>query len=188
MKIIVGLGNPGREYAATRHNIGFMVIDRLAVALGVTIKKKMFMAMVGQSLINGEKVLLVKPQTYMNLSGGAVGALLKWYKITASDLLVVYDDMDLEPGKLRLRPRGGAGGHKGMQSIIQVIGTENFPRLRVGIGRPPESDFETVDYVLGSFGSGEAEAMEEALDLALEAAVCAVRDGIERAMNLYNRR
>jgi len=188
MKLIVGLGNPGREYEKTRHNVGFMVIDRLALNLGINVDKKMLKALVGQGQINGEKVILAKPQTYMNLSGEAVGMLLSWFKLTASDLLIIYDDLDLPPGKLRLRAGGGSGGHKGVQSIIQVIGTEHFPRVRVGIGRPPEPDFETVSYVLSRFGNDEAKAIEEALDLAREAVICAVRDGIERAMNLYNRR
>jgi len=188
MKLVVGLGNPGREYAATRHNIGFMVIDRLAINLGIKIEKKMLKALVGQGQVNGEKVILAKPQTFMNLSGEAVGMLLSWFKLAASDLLVIYDDLDLPPGKLRLRAGGGSGGHKGVQSIIQVIGTEYFTRVRIGIGRPPGPDFETVGYVLSRFGNDEAQVMEEALDLAQEAVVCAVRDGIERAMNLYNRR
>lgn len=188
MKLIVGLGNPGREYAATRHNVGFMVIDRLALELGVAVEKKMFKALVGQGQIDGEKVVLVKPQTYMNLSGEAVGALLNWYKLTAADLIVIFDDLDLPPGKLRIRSEGGAGGHKGMQSIIQVLGAENFHRVRVGIGRPADPDFETADYVLSRFGADVSKELGEALDLAAEAVRCTVRDGAERAMNLYNRR
>lgn len=188
MKLIVGLGNPGREYAATRHNAGFMVIDRLAPDMGVAVEKKMFKALVGQGRIEGEKVVLAKPQTYMNLSGEAVSALLNWYKLTTADLIVIYDDLDLPPGKLRIRSGGGSGGHKGMQSIIQVLGTENFLRVRVGIGRPAEPDFETADYVLSRFGGNEAKEVEEALDLAAEAVRCIVRDGVERAMNLYNKR
>ncbi|MDF9407717.1 aminoacyl-tRNA hydrolase [Pelotomaculum isophthalicicum JI] len=188
MKLIVGLGNPGSEYAKTRHNIGFMVVDRLAPVLGVTVGKKLFKALVGQGQINGERVVLAKPQTYMNLSGDAVGALLNWFKLTASDLLVIYDDLDLRCGKLRLRPGGGSGGHRGMQSIIRAIGTDSFPRVRVGIGRPPEPGYETIDYVLGHFSDEEAAVLEEALGLASDAAICAVREGIEPAMNLFNRR
>ena len=187
MKLIVGLGNPGREYAATRHNIGFMVADRLARELGVAVEKKMFKALVGQGRINGEKVALAKPQTYMNLSGEAVGALLNWHKLAAGDLIVIYDDLDLPPGKLRIRPEGGPGGHKGMQSIIQALGTENFTRVRVGIGRPAIPGFESVDYVLGRLEGDDAKVVGEALDLAAEAVLCVVRDGVERAMNLYNR-
>ncbi|OPX89612.1 aminoacyl-tRNA hydrolase [Pelotomaculum sp. PtaB.Bin117] len=188
MKLIVGLGNPGREYAETRHNVGFMVVDRLASVLGMTVGKKLFKALVGQGQINEEKVVLAKPQTYMNLSGDAVGALLNWFKLTAADLLVIYDDLDLACGKLRLRAGGGSGGHKGMQSIIAAIGTDSFPRVRVGIGRPAEPGYETVDYVLGRFSGEEAEVLEETLGLASDAAICAVREGMERAMNLFNRR
>lgn len=188
MKLIVGLGNPGREYALTRHNIGFMFIDRLALALNVKVEKKMFKSLVGQGQINGEKAILVKPQTYMNLSGAAVGALLNWFRLTASDLLVVYDDLDLPPGKLRIRSGGGSGGHKGVQSIIQMIGTESFPRVRIGIGRPTVPGFETTDYVLGQISGSEAQAFNEVLNLAPEAVLCLVWEGIERAMNLYNRR
>lgn len=188
MKLIAGLGNPGREYAATRHNVGFMVIDRLARELGVVVEKKMFKALVGQGQLSEEKIVLAKPQTYMNLSGEAVGALLNWYKLTAADLVVIYDDLDLPPGRLRIRPGGGSGGHKGMQSIIQVLGTENFPRVRIGIGRPADPDFETADFVLSRFSPDEAEVIEKALDLAVEAVRSIVQDGVERAMNLYNRR
>ncbi len=188
MKLIVGLGNPGREYAATRHNVGFMVIDRLAREIGVVVGKKMFKAQVGQGYINGEKVALVKPQTYMNLSGGAVSALMNWYKLAPDELIVIYDDLDLPPGKLRIRPDGGSGGHKGMQSVIQALGTENFCRIRVGIGRPQEPDFESVDYVLSRLAGDDAEMVGEAVELAAEAVFCIVRDGVERAMNLYNRK
>jgi len=185
MKLVVGLGNPGRKYASTRHNVGFMVIERLARELNVSVTKKMFNALVGQGLIDKEKIVLAMPQTYMNLSGQAVGPLLNWYKLDPSDLLVIYDDMDLPAGRLRIRPAGGSGGHKGMQSIIAALGTENFARVRIGIGRPETVDMETVDYVLSSPGPGE---MEEALQAAAGAVVCIVRDGLEKAMNTYNRR
>lgn len=188
MKLIVGLGNPGREYAATRHNVGFMVVDRLAPGLGVAVEKRLFKALIGQGRLEGEKIVLAKPQTYMNLSGGAVGALLNWFKLTPADLVVIYDDLDLPPGKIRIRSGGGAGGHKGVQSLIQVLGTEAFPRVRIGIGRPTEPDFETPDYVLSRFGTHEAGLMEESIAAAAEAVRCMVRDGLERAMNLYNRR
>lgn len=185
MKLIVGLGNPGRQYASTRHNVGFMVIDRLARELNVAVTKKMFNSLVGQGLIDREKIVLAMPQTYMNLSGQAVGPLLNWHKLDPSDLVVIYDDLDLTAGSLRIRPSGGAGGHKGMQSIIAVLGTENFTRVRVGIGRPEIVEMETVDYVLSRLAPGE---MEEALKSAAVAVMCIVRDGLEKAMNLYNRR
>jgi PTH1 family peptidyl-tRNA hydrolase len=185
MKLVVGLGNPGRQYASTRHNVGFMVIDRLARELNVAVKKKMFNSLVGQGLINGEKIVLAMPQTYMNLSGQAVGPLLNWHKLDPSGLVVIYDDLDLPSGSLRIRPAGGSGGHKGMQSIIAVLGTENFARVRVGIGRPEIAAMETADYVLSRLDPVE---MEETLQAAASAVVCIVRDGLEKAMNLYNRR
>ena len=185
MKLVVGLGNPGRQYAATRHNVGFMVIDRLARELNVAMTKKMFNTLVGQGLVDREKIVLAMPQTYMNLSGQAVGALLNWHKLDPVDLIVVYDDLDLPAGTLRIRPSGGSGGHKGMQSIIEVLGTENFARVRVGIGRPEIVDMETADYVLSRLDPKE---MEEGLKTAAGAVVSTVRDGLEKAMNLYNRR
>lgn len=188
MKLIVGLGNPGREYAATRHNAGFLVIDCLAHELGLSVGKKLLRSLTGQGQINGEKVVLAKPQTYMNLSGESVGALLRWYKLTTSDLIVIYDDLDLPPGKLRIRGGGGSGGHKGMQSVIEALGTEDFTRVRIGIGRPRAPEFDPVDYVLSGFSEEEAGEMKEVLAQAVEAVLCIVRDGVERAMNLYNRR
>lgn len=188
MKLIVGLGNPGREYAATRHNIGFMVIDRLAQKLGVAVDKTMFKTLVGQTRIDLEKVVLAKPQTYMNLSGGAVGALLNWYKLAVGDLIVIYDDMDLPPGRLRIRLEGGSGGHKGMKSIIEVLGNESFPRVRIGIGKPAEPGFDGADYVLSRISGNEARIMEDSINLAVEAVCCLVRHGAERAMNEYNRK
>ena len=135
MKMIVGLGNPGAEYAQTRHNVGFMLVDKLASDLKVDVTKKKFNALMAECQIKGEKIILVKPQTYMNLSGDAVGPLARWYKINPSDIMVIYDDMDLPLGKLRIRPFGGTGGHNGMKSLIAALGTEKFPRMRIGIGR-----------------------------------------------------
>jgi PTH1 family peptidyl-tRNA hydrolase len=145
----------------------------------------MFNSLVGQGVIDSEKIVLAMPQTYMNLSGQAVGALLNWHKLDPVDLVVVYDDLDLPAGTLRIRPAGGSGGHKGMQSIIAVLGIENFARVRVGIGRPEVIDMETADYVLSRLDPKE---MEEGLKAAAGAVVCTVRDGLEKAMNLYNRR
>lgn len=186
MKLIVGLGNPGEKYAATRHNAGFMVVDRLAAGAGVAVEKKMFKSLVGYGQINGENVVLAKPHTFMNLSGEAVAALMNWFKLGTADLVIIYDDLDLPLGKVRIRPGGGSGGHKGMQSIIQVLGTKGFPRVRIGIGKPLEPCFEAADYVLSNFGPGEIKEVEEALNLAAEAVRCIVMDGVERAMNLYN--
>ncbi|MFX4262858.1 aminoacyl-tRNA hydrolase [Pelotomaculum propionicicum] len=188
MKLIAGLGNPGREYAATRHNIGFMVIDRLARRLGLAVEKKKFKALFGQGQISSEKVLLAKPQTYMNLSGEAVAALLRWHKLGPADLLVVYDDMDLPPGKLRIRAEGGSGGHKGMDSIIRALGTEGFPRLRIGVGKPEVPGFDGADFVLSRLTGEDAKTFEESADTAAEAIHCIVSEGLEKAMNEYNRK
>ena len=185
MKLIVGLGNPGKQYAETRHNVGFMVIERLARKLKVAVEKKMFNALVGQGRLDNEEIILAMPQTYMNLSGQAVGALFHWYKLTPADLVVVYDDLDLPVGALRLRPAGGSGGHRGMQSIIATLGTENFARLRVGIGRPPAEEMDVAGYVLGRL---DLQEMEDVLQSAAEAILCMLREGLEKAMNLYNRR
>jgi peptidyl-tRNA hydrolase, PTH1 family len=188
VKLIVGLGNPGREYAATRHNIGFMVVDRLAHKLGLAVEKKKFNALLGQGQIRSEKVLLAKPQTYMNLSGEAVTALLNWYKLEPADLIVVFDDLDLPPGKLRIRPEGSSGGHKGMESIILALGTDGFPRLRIGVGRPEIPDFDSADYVLSRLTAGEVKIFEEAVNLAVDAICCLVGEGLETAMNEYNKK
>jgi PTH1 family peptidyl-tRNA hydrolase len=187
VKLIVGLGNPGREYAMTRHNIGFMAVDRLAHKLGLVVEKKKFNALLGQGQIRSKKVLLVKPQTYMNLSGEAVAGLLNWYKLGPADLIVVFDDMDLPPGKLRLRPEGGAGGHKGMESIIQALGTESFPRLRIGVGRSDLPGFDGADFVLSRLDGDDVKTFEKSVDLAVEAICCFVGEGLETAMNEYNR-
>ncbi|MHB1043316.1 MAG: aminoacyl-tRNA hydrolase [Eubacteriales bacterium] len=188
MKLIVGLGNPGREYEKSRHNAGFKVIDRLAAALNTSVNKKMLRALVGQGMIGGEKVVLAKPQTYMNLSGESARALIQWFKPDLKDMLVISDDLDLPPGKVRIKAGGGSGGHKGIESIITALGTDNFPRLRLGIGRPVNPAFDPADYVLGSYGPEEAEELEKNLELAAEAVYCFVREGLEKAMNLFNRK
>jgi PTH1 family peptidyl-tRNA hydrolase len=188
VKLIVGLGNPGREYAATRHNIGFMVVDRLAHKLGLAVEKKKFNALLGQGQIRSEKVLLAKPQTYMNLSGEAVAALLNWYKLGPADLIVVFDDMDLPPGKLRIRPEGSSGGHKGMESIILALGTDLFPRLKIGVGRPETPGFDGADYVLSRLTAGDVKIFEESVNLAVDAICCLVGEGLETAMNEYNKK
>jgi len=188
LKLIAGLGNPGREYAGTRHNAGFSVVDRIAAAIGASVDRRFLRSLTGQGRINGEKVILAKPQTYMNLSGESVGALMNWYRLPVSDLIVIFDDLDLPPGKLRIRRGGGAGGHRGMQSVIRALGTDSFSRVRVGIGRPPGLEIDPVDYVLSRFNDTEAGEMEKAFDLAAEAVLFMVREGVEQAMNAYNGR
>jgi PTH1 family peptidyl-tRNA hydrolase len=186
MKLLVGLGNPGRKYEKTRHNVGFQVIERLAGKLAVPLSRRFLRADVGQAVIGGEKVLLAKPQTFMNASGQAVAPLLNWYKLSLDDLIVVYDDMDLPPGVMRIRPQGGSGGHRGLDSIIEHLGTTRFPRLRIGIGKPGEYQGDTIDWVLGKFSKEEKKEIETAVERAVDALQVFVTEGINQAMNQYN--
>jgi PTH1 family peptidyl-tRNA hydrolase len=185
LTLIVGLGNPGREHAGNRHNAGFQCINRLAEAHGMSFTRRQARARVVQGKIGGYRVLLAKPQTFMNLSGESVSQLARFYKIAPADVLVLYDDLDLPLGKIRLRPDGGAGGHKGMRSIIQYLGTEDFPRLRLGIGRPP-GQMDPVDYVLSDFSTDERADMELAFERAVAAIECFLDEGIEATMNAFN--
>jgi peptidyl-tRNA hydrolase, PTH1 family len=185
-QLIVGLGNPGAKYDRTRHNIGFDLVDRLASRWQVPLTdQKKFQGIAGEGLAGSKKVKLLKPQTFMNLSGQSVRALLDWYKLEPSQVLVVYDDLDLPVGKLRLRLAGSAGGHNGMKSIISHLGTSTFPRLRIGIGK---SDDETISHVLGKFAPNEVPIVDEVLHLAADAVDFALREGIEQSMNKYNSR
>ena len=186
MIIIAGLGNPGGKYDATRHNIGFHVVDALAAAHNTSINQKKFKSLYTEIRIGSEKVLLVKPQTYMNLSGESIGHWMRYYQLEPEDLLVVYDDMDFEPGEIRLRKNGSAGSHNGMKSIIQHLGTQDFPRLRVGIGKSPWQD--AASFVLSRLTPEEIPLMREAVTTAAEAAVTFVREGIDKAMNRHNRK
>lgn len=185
MKIIAGLGNPGQEYRDTRHNIGFMVIDELARRWAISTWKNRKDALVAECR-QEETVLLVKPQTYMNLSGVAVGELARWYKVPEEDVVVIFDDMDLPTGKLRLRMKGGSGGHRGVESLLTHLSRNSFPRIRVGIGRPPEG-WQVVDYVLSSFTKDEQPLLKAVVEEAAGAAESIVKYGINKAMNLYNR-
>ncbi|MCA1953656.1 MAG: aminoacyl-tRNA hydrolase [Anaerolinea sp.] len=185
MYLIVGLGNPGREYRATRHNAGFMVVDALAQAWQIRMARVQAKAIIGSGVFSGQKVVLAKPQTYMNLSGESVMALMRFYKTPADHLLVVHDDLDLPPGTLRLRPGGGAGGQKGVASIIQRLGGQDFARLRIGIGRPP-GQMEAATYVLEDFTAAEQELMKLVLARAVLAVETFVSEGLEMAMNRYN--
>ncbi|MDI3280959.1 MAG: aminoacyl-tRNA hydrolase [Bacillota bacterium] len=185
MRLVVGLGNPGRRYENTRHNAGFLVLDRLAERLHASEWRRLDRALVAEGAVDGEKVVLVKPQTYMNLSGLAVRALLDWFKLTPEALLVIYDDMDLPVGRLRLRLEGSSAGHKGMESVLAQVGTEKVARLRVGIGRPAPP-MAARDYVLSPFSPEEARSAAQALERAAEAVLCWLRQGAERAMNIYN--
>lgn len=183
--IIVGLGNPGREYRGNRHNIGFVVLDHLATKLGVTFSRMESKALVAKGELQGHRLILAKPQTYMNLSGQAVRALMRFYKIPLDNLLVIYDDVDLPFETMRLRPQGGSAGQKGMQSIIENMGSPDFSRLRVGVGRPP-GQMQAADYVLQNFSKTELEILPFILERTAEAVITFVGSGIEVAMNKYN--
>ena len=186
MKIIVGLGNPGIKYAGSRHNAGFSAVTGLSDKFGIRFDKKECKAITGHGMIAGEKVILAQPQTYMNLSGEAVQQLLHFYKCTPEDLIVIYDDVDLDVGRLRIRSHGSAGGHNGMKSIIGCIGSEDFDRIKIGVGHKPEG-WDLADYVLGRFPKDELPVMRETVDRAVEACEEIIRSGADAAMNAYNR-
>ncbi len=185
MKIIVGLGNPGLRYAGTRHNTGFSVLTALSDKYKIPVKKKECKALTGHGVIAGEKVVLAMPQTFMNLSGEAVIALLNFYKCTAEDLIVIYDDIDLDVGRIRIRCQGSAGGHNGIKNIIQNIGTDSFDRIKVGVGHKPE-DWDLVDHVLGRFPREELPVMRETVERAAEACAAIVEHDAAYAMNHFN--
>jgi peptidyl-tRNA hydrolase, PTH1 family len=183
--LIAGLGNPGREYRDNRHNVGFMVIDQLSEDLGFKLNRVQCKAIVRSGQYNEQKLILAKPQTYMNLSGQAISGLIHFYKIEIADFLVIHDDLDLPLGMLRMRPGGGSAGQKGLGSTIEQLGTQNFARLRVGIGRPP-GRMEAADYVLQDFAQGEQEILKLTLEKAAKAILSFVTYGIEHAMNSFN--
>jgi PTH1 family peptidyl-tRNA hydrolase len=187
MYLIVGLGNPGREYADTRHNVGFMVIDRLCIRLDARLTRYQFKSLTGEATYEGQKLLLVKPRTYMNLSGQAVSSLVRFYKLPLERLLVIHDDLDLPPGSLRLRPGGGSAGQKGVQSIIDQLCSSQFPRLRIGIGRPPGQQ-DAASYVLQPFQRDEWPLVSEALLRAVEVVLSFVTEGLDKTMTRFNAR
>ena len=187
MKIIAGLGNPGAEYARTKHNVGFMLVDALAERLGVDAWREKFNALTAEGRIGAQKVLLVKPLTYMNESGRAVGPLLDWYKLAPEDLIVAHDDMDIAAGTIRLRRKGSAGGHNGIKSLLAHIGSEDFSRVRLGIGRPLPG-WTVIHHVLAPFSAEDVPKIREAISYLLPAVECIVTDGIDMAMNRYNPR
>lgn len=185
MKVIIGLGNPGKKYEDTRHNAGFLAIDKINDKWNIPVQQNKFRALVGEGRIEGEKVLLVKPQTYMNLSGESVAEILKFYKLGPEDIVVIYDDLDLPPGHLRLREKGSAGGHNGIKSLIQHMGTQEFKRIKIGIGRP-EPGRSVSDYVLHPFSATERPLIDEAAELAAAAAAMWTREPFVKVMNQYN--
>ncbi len=183
--LVVGLGNPGREYRGNRHNVGFMTVDRVCEAFGIKIGKVQAKALIGSGLWQGRKIICAKPQTYMNLSGDAIGSLLRYYKVPLNQLIVAHDDLDLPVGTLRLRPGGGSAGQKGVESTIQKVGTPSFPRLRIGIGRPP-GQMEAATYVLQDFSKADQEILSPTLDRAVEAVKVFILEGLDAAMNQFN--
>ncbi len=186
MNLIVGLGNPGLKYEHTRHNVGFDVVEVLSQKLNLPVNRMRCQAVVSEGTYEGQRIALCRPQTFMNLSGQSVQALMHWYKVTPENLLVIYDDVDLPPGKLRVRPSGGPGTHNGMRSIVGDIGSEAFARIRVGIGDKPEG-WELADWVLSHYATKEErQAAFDAYMLAADAALCFVKEGIEAAMRNFN--
>jgi PTH1 family peptidyl-tRNA hydrolase len=183
--LITGLGNPGREYRQNRHNVGFMLVDTLAVRMNLSFSRLQFRSLVTSGEYAGNKIILAKPQTFMNLSGQAISSLLKFYKLPLTNLIVANDDLDLPTGTIRIRPYGGSGGQKGIESIIQYLGTQEFPRLRLGIGRPP-GQMDAADYVLQDFSKVETSIIAEMLERAGEAFFLYIKDGLNAAMTKYN--
>lgn len=185
MYLIIGLGNPEEEYSKTRHNMGFNTINKLAQKYNIKITKTKYEGLYETGEIEGQKVILIKPQTYMNLSGNCVKQFVDFYKIEKEKLLVIYDDMDIEPGTIKIRKKGSAGGHNGMKSIIQMLGTEEFPRIRIGIGRP-EHNGDEINYVIGAIPKEEIPKLEEGTEKAKEAIIEILKNGIDKAMNKFN--
>ena len=186
MFIIAGLGNPTSQYEGTRHNIGFDVMDALAEKYNISISEKKHKALCGKGVIEGEKVLLVKPQTYMNLSGESIAEILNYYKLDAEeDFLVVFDDISLAPGNIRIRKKGSAGGHNGIKNIIAMTGTQNFKRIKVGVGEKPKG-WDLADYVLGRFSDEDLKKVNDAIEDAIGAVSMILRGETDQAMNCYN--
>ena len=188
MRLIVGLGNPGEKYSHTRHNVGFDVIDILSQKLDIPVKKLKCRATIGEGMLGGEKIVLIKPQTFMNLSGLTVSDALSWYKAEPKDMLLIVDDIDLPLGQVRIRAKGGPGTHNGLRHIVQCTGTGDFPRVRVGVGAPPP-EWDLADWVLSKYADEAARKTAfDAYMLAAEAALCWAEHGIDLAMNRYNKR
>ena len=184
--LIVGLGNPGKDYAHTRHNCGFLAIDMLADKLNCKVDKGKFQGLYGQVVYNGTKLFLLKPQTYMNLSGRSVLQLSAYYNIPPERIIVLFDDISLEPGRLRVRADGSAGGHNGIKSIIQELGSQSFPRVKIGVGGKPNPEQDLADWVLSGFTSAEKKALDSSLCRAGEAALCIMENGVSEAANKFN--
>lgn len=184
MFVIAGLGNPGRKYENTRHNMGFLTVDRLAEKHNIKVSKIKHKALIGDGIISGQRVLLVKPQTYMNLSGDSLREVMSYYNVDIQDLIVIYDDLDLETGALRIRKKGSAGSHNGMKSVVNQLQSQDFPRIRIGIGKSGGLDWK--DFVTGKVGKQEGDILAETIARAADAVECILEKGIDRAMNEYN--
>lgn len=183
MYLVVGLGNPGEKYDKTRHNVGFDIIDLCETKYKFTINRTKFKGVYGETIIEGEKVIFLKPQTYMNLSGDSIRELAMFYKIPNDNIIVIYDDISLEMGRIRIKEKGSAGGHNGIKSIISQLSTQEFPRIKVGIGKPKD---ELTDYVLGKFSKEELNLIEKVFDVAVEAVGIIISKGVQEAMNKFN--
>ena len=184
--LIVGLGNPGKDYERTRHNCGFRAVDLLAGKLGCKIDKGKFQGLYGQAMYNGRKLMLLKPQTYMNLSGRSVLQLSAYFNIPPQRIIVLFDDISLEPGRLRVRPDGSAGGHNGIKSIIQELGSQAFPRVKIGVGGKPDPNADLADWVLSGFTAKEEKALAVALENAADATLAIIEKGVPEAANRFN--
>ncbi|BAU09661.1 peptidyl-tRNA hydrolase [Leptolyngbya sp. NIES-3755] len=188
-QLIVGLGNPGSKYENTRHNVGFLAVDRLAKVWQISLSEtKKFQGFFGEGTSPAGKIRLLKPTTYMNLSGQSIRSVIDWYKLPPESVMVIYDDMDLPVGRLRIRLSGSAGGQNGMKSAIAHLGTQNFPRLRIGIGSAKANEKDAVSHVLGTFAPDEKSAIDEVLDLTVNAVELSLKQGVEKSMSLYNNR
>lgn len=185
MYIIIGLGNPEKDYSNTRHNMGFDTINKLAKQFEIEVTKNKFKGLYGTGMIEGEKVILLKPQTFMNLSGESIKEILQFYKMQTDQIIVIYDDIDIEPGTIKLRKVGGPGTHNGMKSVVHELNTVNFKRIRVGIGAPTQKE-DLIEYVIGAIPEEEKEKLEKGTDLAKEAVIEVIKNGIDIAMNKFN--
>lgn len=184
--LIAGLGNPGSKYDNTRHNVGFDAIDYLSAKINIKLSKIGFKGVYGEGDVDGSRIILLKPQTFMNLSGESIRDIAAWYKLSMERLLVIYDDIDLEPGKIRIRPKGSSGTHNGMKSIIYQLQSDAFPRIRIGIGHAPEK-WDLADYVLSKFSKEDRTVINGSIEKAADAAMTVVENGVEKAMNSFNK-
>ncbi|HOA80006.1 MAG TPA: aminoacyl-tRNA hydrolase [Defluviitaleaceae bacterium] len=187
MYAIIGLGNPGLQYAATRHNVGFEVIERLAFENNIDVSRKKFHALIGEGMIGGEKVILAKPQTYMNLSGKSVIEIINWYKLDPRNIIIIYDDISLPIGLIRVRTKGSDGGHNGIKNIISCLGSQEFLRVRVGVGEKPPG-WDLSDYVLSRFTKEEIKEMVQSIKIASDAVETIIKEGPDKAMNVFNQK